>query len=130
MDCASVKPKQTAKIAQKLLASPAGSPYVQLTWFRVKEVDDFMRVSLLLGIFAMTASTVAHAGGSTALSYPETRKLDVIEEQFGVKVAIPFAGLKMMCASIRRWPNGWRGRTRFPVLTCPTFLVVMRSRRG
>jgi len=94
MDCASVRPKQTAKIAQKLLASPAGSPYAQLTWFRVKEVDDFMRVSLLLGIFAMTASTVAHAGGSTALSYPETRKLDVIEEQFGVKVADPFRWLE------------------------------------
>lgn len=53
-----------------------------------------MRVSLLLGVFAMTASSVVHAGGATALAYPETRKLDVIEEQFGVKVADPYRWLE------------------------------------
>ena len=53
-----------------------------------------MRLSLLFGVVAMTASCAAHAGGTTALAYPETRKLDVIEEQFGTKVADPYRWLE------------------------------------
>ncbi|MGC1469990.1 MAG: hypothetical protein WA793_11470, partial [Sphingorhabdus sp.] len=62
--------------------------------FAPREVDAFMRLSLLFGVVAMTASCAVHAGGTTALAYPETRKLDVIEEQFGTKVSDPYRWLE------------------------------------
>ncbi|WP_239016610.1 prolyl oligopeptidase family serine peptidase [Sphingorhabdus pulchriflava] len=34
------------------------------------------------------------AGGKNALAYPETRKVDLVEEQFGVKVADPYRWLE------------------------------------
>lgn len=61
-----------------------------------------MRFTLLLGVAAMTLSPAAYAGDAAAtpaasapkLVYPETRKVDVVEEQFGVKVADPYRWLE------------------------------------
>lgn len=53
-----------------------------------------MRFALLLGVAAMTVSISAFAGDTAELAYPETRKTDVAEEQFGVKVADPYRWLE------------------------------------
>ena len=61
-----------------------------------------MRYALLLGVsFAMMAPSIALADAAatasdsyTVLKYPETKKLDLIEEQFGVKVADPYRWLE------------------------------------
>lgn len=61
-----------------------------------------MRFTLLLGVAAMTLSPAAHASDAASthaatapkLAYPETRKVDVVEEQFGVKVADPYRWLE------------------------------------
>lgn len=61
-----------------------------------------MRVALLLGVAALSLSIPAIAeddATTTAemapkLAYPETRKTDVAEEQFGVKVADPYRWLE------------------------------------
>lgn len=50
-----------------------------------------MRLSFLLGAAVMTLSVPAQASG---LTYPETRKVDVVEDQFGVKVADPYRWLE------------------------------------
>ena len=53
-----------------------------------------MRLSFLLGAAVMTLSVPAQASG---LTYPETRKVDVVEDQFGVKVAAP---LGRVCGTV------------------------------
>jgi prolyl oligopeptidase len=63
-----------------------------------------MRVSLLLGAVCLMAATpfaaqaedmAATAGGSfTVMKYPDTKKVKVVEEQFGVKVADPYRWLE------------------------------------
>jgi prolyl oligopeptidase len=60
-----------------------------------------MRVVLLLGVAAMSFSLPAIAADAAAsaemapkLAYPETKKTDVAEEQFGVKVADPYRWLE------------------------------------
>jgi prolyl oligopeptidase len=50
-----------------------------------------MRLSFLLGAAVMTLSTAAQA---SELSYPETPKVEIVEEQFGVKVADPYRWLE------------------------------------
>ncbi len=61
-----------------------------------------MRSALLLGVAFMMISTPAVAAAddaavvelSTALKYPDTKTVDVVEEQFGVKVADPYRWLE------------------------------------
>ena len=61
-----------------------------------------MRFTLLLGVAAMTLAPAAYAGETAAtpaasapqLAYPGTRKVDLVEEQFGVKVADPYRWLE------------------------------------
>jgi prolyl oligopeptidase len=54
-----------------------------------------MRAALLLGIAALSLSVPAIAANDAAApAYPETRKVDLIEEQFGVKVADPYRWLE------------------------------------
>ena len=61
-----------------------------------------MRYALLLGVsFAMMTPSIAFADAAatasnsyTVLKYPETKKLDLVEEQFGVKVADPYRWLE------------------------------------
>lgn len=50
-----------------------------------------MRLSFLLGAAVMTLSTAAQA---SELSYPETPKVEIVDEQFGVKVADPYRWLE------------------------------------
>lgn len=61
-----------------------------------------MRVAFLIGVAAMSLSTPTVAADDAAATaemapkqaYPETRKTDIIEEQFGVKVADPYRWLE------------------------------------
>jgi prolyl oligopeptidase len=62
-----------------------------------------MRVAFLLGVAALSLSIPAFAADDAAgtaaelapkLAYPETRKTDVADEQFGVKVADPYRWLE------------------------------------
>ncbi|RDV07792.1 S9 family peptidase [Sphingorhabdus pulchriflava] len=43
---------------------------------------------------AKAGALMLFAGGKNALAYPETRKVDLVEEQFGVKVADPYRWLE------------------------------------
>jgi prolyl oligopeptidase len=62
-----------------------------------------MRYTFLFGIAAMTVipgsaiaddAAVTAADSYTVLKYPQTKKVDVVEEQFGVKVADPYRWLE------------------------------------
>ena len=53
-----------------------------------------MRFLLLFGLAVLPLATAAEAGTEMSLSYPESRKTEVVEEQFGVKVADPYRWLE------------------------------------
>ena len=53
-----------------------------------------MRSSFVLGVAAMMIAGPAGAAEETSLAYPESRRVDVVEEQFGVKVADPYRWLE------------------------------------
>src|SRR5688572_16538751 len=75
----------------------------------------FMRSSplfaLLLATTAVPAAWAAAAesgaaSAAAAISYPETRRVDLVEEQFGVKVADPYRWLENDVrndAEVRAW---------------------------
>lgn len=53
-----------------------------------------MRSSFVLGVAAMMIAGPAYAEEEVSLAYPESRKVDIVEEQFGVKVADPYRWLE------------------------------------
>ena len=67
--------------------------------------------ALLLATTAVPAASAAAAesgaaSAAAAISYPETRRVDLVEEQFGVKVADPYRWLENDVrndAEVRAW---------------------------
>ena len=53
-----------------------------------KEAQDMLRKD------AKAGASMLFSGGRNAHAYPETRKVDVVEEQFGVKIADPYRWLE------------------------------------
>lgn len=75
--------EQQAYVGQPIAAK--ASPDLKIS---KKEAHDMLRKN------AKADALMLFSGGKNALAYPDTRKVDVVEEQFGVKVADPYRWLE------------------------------------
>ena len=77
----------------------------------------------LLALFALPIAAAVSAQSTEAgLNYPETRRVDVVDEQFGVKVADPYRWLEAdvrQDPAVRAWVDAQNAVTNAYLATLP-----------